>query len=585
MNRSGGVLTVLLILTLATLARADDKVIRNFNAGAEADAVGMTHQGEDTEDDGPQAIYAGDTGDIYLLDQINGRVLRIDPADPSKKPQSLELPEDIRPTDIVVSNDTIYAWDGQIRALQATGQENAPTRGLTLTRAVGPADESVVSAFAQMGSQNAETEEGATRGIGQQATTGLRARQTIASRGRGPVTADFAPIGKDSGVEITIRPKGSATASAKLKLQVRSRLGAVEVLEIDKQGRTFVLAENIPTDYGDQASAFVARYAPGGALEGVHELPLTSSVALSRRFVTVAPEGDVYFLRNRQGETAVLGVSFRQLKNPAVIDTGPPRPQVTLAEFSRRKGASAAVRPLSRAQVLETAHAFANIRWRINPGAYGADPDSACTGFNRVRRPGYMSGKMNQEVQGIPYCWGCMGSLPQIASNIERGVKAGNICTRNDPRRDVTGVDCSAFVSATWGLSTHFTTLAIPSISKPLSNPFDLLPGDALNKPGSHVMLFIRFTPDKKAEVIEASTGGCNGKVCRNVYPLGSLLARGYVPVRYRGLAADSSAPTAAVANASQSPQGKSLGSNPTKPAAVPVNGSEREVKGKKRGG
>jgi hypothetical protein len=35
---------------------------------------------------------------------------------------------------------------------------------------------------------------------------------------------------------------------------------------------------------------------------------------------------------------------------------------------------------------------------------------------------------------------------------------------------------------------------------------------------------------------MESSTGGCNGKVCRNVYPLASLLARGYRPVRYRAL-------------------------------------------------
>jgi len=44
-------------------------------------------------------------------------------------------------------------------------------------------------------------------------------------------------------------------------------------------------------------------------------------------------------------------------------------------------------------------------------------------------------------------------------------------------------------------------------------------------------MLFLRFTPDRKAEVMESSTGGCNGRVCRNVYPLASLLARGFKPV------------------------------------------------------
>jgi len=94
-------------------------------------------------------------------------------------------------------------------------------------------------------------------------------------------------------------------------------------------------------------------------------------------------------------------------------------------------------------------------------------------------------------------------------------------------------------VSAAWGLATHFTTAAIPAITTPVSNPWDLRPGDALNKPHSHVMLFLRFTPDRKAEVMESSTGGCNGRVCRNVYPLGALLARGYAPVRFKALSND----------------------------------------------
>ena len=116
---------------------------------------------------------------------------------------------------------------------------------------------------------------------------------------------------------------------------------------------------------------------------------------------------------------------------------------------------------------------------------------------------------------------------------------AGNICTHNAPRSDATGVDCSAFVSATWGLATHYTTAAIPAIASKIHDPWDLRPGDALNKPGSHVMLFLRFTRDRKAEVMEASPGACNGRVCRNIYPLASLLARGYQPVRFRALQQD----------------------------------------------
>src|SRR4029078_3003061 len=116
---------------------------------------------------------------------------------------------------------------------------------------------------------------------------------------------------------------------------------------------------------------------------------------------------------------------------------------------------------------------------------------------------------------------------------------AVSVCTHTAPRADATGVDCSAFVSATWGLATHYTTAAIPAIASKIHEPSDLRPADALNKPGSHVMLFLRFTRDRKAEVMEASPGACNGRICRNIYPLASLLARGYQPVRFRALQQD----------------------------------------------
>jgi hypothetical protein len=185
-----------------------------------------------------------------------------------------------------------------------------------------------------------------------------------------------------------------------------------------------------------------------------------------------------------------------------------------------------------------------------------------CTGFQRVRRPGYLNGKANQEVQGIPYCWGCMGSLPQIRASLLHGALAGNVCTRNAPRTDVVGVDCSAFVSAAWGLSTHFTTAAIPAITSEVVNPWEMLPGDAFNRAGTHVMLFLRYTPDRKVEVMESSTGACNGRVCRNIYPMSSLLARGYVPVRYRALADDTTVaqmPTAQPATAAADKAGKAV--------------------------
>jgi hypothetical protein len=525
-------------------AGAADVVVRQFVGGSGQNAVGIVDASQDTEIDGPQALTTDETGNVYLLDQINKRIVRFDPKTPAAEPRILEFPEELRPTDLIVRSTSILVWDGAVHALQPAARNDSTSyRGLeeVSTRAVD--DETVLSAFAQMGSLDPG---GATDLLDENtrsATTGRefrpRSRQHVATRGGGSVAVDVTAEGGDSGARIEVRHEGETGGDpiARLAIKVHGRLGAVEFLEIDNSGRMFVFAEDIPA-FGT-AGAFVVRYSAAGALEGIYELPL-SNVPLSRRFVTVSSDGDVYFLRTKSSGVDVLGVGFRSVANGKVIEVTAPAPSA--APKGTGRGAITAVRPLTREQVIATAFAFEGIQWQLNSAAYGGDPDTICTGFaGRVRRPGYLHGMVGKQVRGIPYCWGCYGSLDQIRSKIDHGVLAGNICTHNAPRPDVAGVDCSAFVSAAWGLASHFTTDAIPAIAQPVSNPWDLRPGDALNKPGSHVMLFLRFTPDRMAEVMESSPGACNGRVCRNVYPLAALLARGFQPVRFRALANDTS--------------------------------------------
>lgn len=507
---------------------APDSVVKEFTAGFGPNSVGVVDAGEDTEIAGPQAIYAGDNGEIFLLDQVNSRIVGFDAKEPAERTRSLALPEGVDPTDLIVAKGNIYVWDGKPIALESG--EGGMTRSLAPENAA--VDETTQSMFAQMGSEEAPGEGSGTRSLSE----GGRGRQLIASRGKGPVVVEVTPDAAETAAKIEVRQQGAAKPFAKLQLKVRDKLGAVEFLEIDHSGQMFVLAENIPP-IAQGASTFIARFAPGGALEGVYDLPLTPNVALSRRFVTVSADGDVYFLRTRKGVVDVIGVGFRQVRNGQIIDLHGPPPADYAALAKSEKGAIAAVRPLSRESIRQTGLAFANYVWRLNLSSYGPDPDARCSGFNRIRRPGYLIGRAGQDVQGVPYCWGCQGSLSQFANRVAHGALAGNVCTHNTPRTDVVGVDCSSFVSAAWGLSTHFTTSAIPSIASLVQNPWDLKPGDALNKPGSHVMLFMGFTPDRKAEVLEASPGGCNGRVCRNVYPLASLLERGYEPRRFRALA------------------------------------------------
>ena len=77
---------ILLILApRTTFADADNRVLRSFGAGTDADRVGVVvnaardnpneaYDGDRGETEGPQAVYAGDAGEVYLLNQVNGRV-------------------------------------------------------------------------------------------------------------------------------------------------------------------------------------------------------------------------------------------------------------------------------------------------------------------------------------------------------------------------------------------------------------------------------------------------------------------------------------------------------------------------------
>src|SRR5271154_1997213 len=98
-------------------AMAEDTVIKRFSNGSSRDSVGLIDAREDAPMDGPQAIYSAEDGSIYLLDQINSRVLRFDAKKADSSVQSLELPQDMRPTEVVVRHGNIYVWDGAPQAL------------------------------------------------------------------------------------------------------------------------------------------------------------------------------------------------------------------------------------------------------------------------------------------------------------------------------------------------------------------------------------------------------------------------------------------------------------------------------------
>jgi hypothetical protein len=520
-------------------AAAADKVIRKLEIGSGNGDVGITPAIREDQPVGPSAMYIGQDGKLYVLDQINGRILSIDPDKPGAVPTELKLPDDLVPNDMVTVNNKLYVWDGQVHALNTPTAASDGTTALE-ARAVGDPDDVTRSAFAQMGSQTPSSDEEVLATAGRSLATSTfetPIKQTLVSRALGAINVDILPRKDGKSAFVEMRQQANPLSVSRADVKVDDKLGALEVLDITAKGDVFIFTENVPTSAGKHQATFVARYNQRGKLVSIYDLPISPDQLESRRFVTISPGGSVLYLHSDTSGVSIVELQGRSAKSQLIElqKTKVAANDMTIDDASPQ--IIMAIRPNSRLSAIQTGLAFEGFKWTVSQSNYGPDPDPGCTGFEgRTRRPWYLAGKVGQEVRGVPYCWGCFGSILQFKRNVEKGMMAGNICTKDNPRQGLAGVDCSAFVSAAWGLSRQYTTSDIPSITEPLANPWDLKPGDALNKAGSHVMLFVKFTPDRKAEVLESSTGGCNGRVCRNVYPLSVLLSRGYKPVRYMAL-------------------------------------------------
>lgn len=107
----------------------------------------------------------------------------------------------------------------------------------------------------------------------------------------------------------------------------------------------------------------------------------------------------------------------------------------------------------------------------------------------------------------VPYC-----QAPNHKPDDDKA--CSSTCTRaNNSLWDPYRSDCSGFVSWAWGLAAPGRTTselapAVQDITHTI-DPLALLPGDAVNKPSDHTMLFVEWlTPGKRARFIEEP--GCS---------------------------------------------------------------------------
>lgn len=300
--------------------------------------------------------------------------------------------------------------------------------------------------------------------------------------------------------------------------------------------------------------SFVGRFDMNGVLIEAGEVDLRRMADVPDRYLAVSNDsvltlaGDI---RRMSLEKVALSRDFETLDldssaeaEPVVVD---PSADLEFQMQVRARSPGPIERsnpPPSRDRMLETAYAFLSLTWPYSSANYGRRSDERCgeSAGSEWSRPARLRGLLpppgRLQVAAVPYRWGGYASAERYLERIDQGYLAGDTCTCRDAKRaycivaNATGLDCSGFVSQVWDVPYH-TTSRLSAISNEIDWE-ELKPGDALNKPGAHVRLFVGFEDQEGLllRVVE-SAKSCGG-VCERTYRPSQL--NGYHSIRLQGV-------------------------------------------------
>lgn len=225
----------------------------------------------------------------------------------------------------------------------------------------------------------------------------------------------------------------------------------------------------------------------------------------------------------------------------------PPKPEPPLLP-----GEASAPSQLTPAESMSIAQSLSSHVWRpfahnilhgkdkagvlVNTPDVGHDPQ-------HDRRGWWIPGEANA---GIPYKWGGFDGAESFDRAIADGLAGGDISSPEKRRADnaavsaqAAGLDCSGFVSRCLKLPSVHDTTQLPGLCYKLPSPQDLRPGDVLNIPRRHVLLCAGWSNPEHTWLYYYETGGGPHywKPGLKQAPLAALIALGYQPLRYRGMA------------------------------------------------
>jgi hypothetical protein len=304
-------------------------------------------------------------------------------------------------------------------------------------------------------------------------------------------------------------------------------------------------------DVGMADGAFVTqmygyRFALDGTLVEVVQMPMREELVWVEHRITVDTEGELRVLSAGVEEASLrsparVGVPTAIELPPGVVPYRPGAEETATASASAHvpSGEASASQPvaneatcITRDEIMQRAYAYASYT-----AVYNSEHMETCDGRTPVS---YFEQHLGESIRGVAYKYAGFMEVSQYDNAVKNNYTIGDLNTEDDNAVDgcSSGVDCSGFVSMAWYAGYHWTAI-LHEISTELGSTSELLPGDALNKPNSHVRLFEQYV-ENGVKVVESTVGKDRMRVVvRNISWGEAGYEEGYRPIRYDSVCPD----------------------------------------------